>query len=477
MSSDRTEPECDRLRAGRWRALAGVLLLMASQVPAAEAPAMAAIPAEGRELTLTVYRGDVVLVQDRRTIDLPAGRGEARWAGVASGLHPGSVRLEGAAALLGFTLDHRPWSLTGLVEAHLGHEVQVVRGVGQQREVVRARVIATQPLLLENDDGVFAATPGQLVFPQGAPAGMGDAPSLVLALQNRGGVRGRHELAYLATGIGWSAEHVALLSADARRMDLVTRARLDNRSGMVIDRASVYLIAGQVNIPPARPAAPGMRQRGGVAAEAALASADVVPQVAGDQYRFRLPEPLDLADGASRTLRLRGHDSIAVTRSYAAVGRAQPREQRGESGWQPLPLETRLEWEQPEGPLPAGPVRVYAREDGVLRLVGGDQVRDRPQGARVRIVPGRPFDLTARRRQTDFRRIDGRRFESAQEIRLQNARAEPVEVVVEETLPGDWELLAASDEWQRAAAHLAVWRVEVPAGGERSITYRAKIQR
>lgn len=459
------------LRSG---AFATALLMAALQLPALAAAATT-IPADGRELTLTVYRGDVALVQDRRAAELPAGRSEARWAGVAQGLHPGSVRLEGAAALHGFSLEHRPWSLAGLVEAHVGHEVQLVRGVGQQREVIRARVLAAQPLLLENDDGVFSASPGQLLFPRGAPAGMGEAPALVLALQRRRGGRGPFELTYLASGIGWSAEHVALLSADARRMDLVTRARLDNRSGMAIEDAAVDLIAGQVNIPRRRAQAPVARQS--MVAEEAPAGADVVPQAAGDQYRFRLPDPLDLADGASRTLRLRGHDGVAVARSYAAVDRVQPREQRGESGWQPLPLETRLEWEQPDAPLPAGPVRVYAREDGALRLVGGDHVRDRPQGAPVRIVPGRPFDLTARRRQTDFRRIDSRRFESAREIRLHNARDRATTVVVEETIPGDWELLAASDDWERAAAHLAVWRVEVPAGGEYSITYRVKVDR
>lgn len=449
-------------------------LVLAALLPLT-ASAQGEIPAAGRDVTLTFYRGDVALVQDRRDAASSAGRAEIRWRGVAPGLHPGSVRLEGADGTLlrGFALEHEPWSLAGLVEDHVGRQVRVVRGSGAEREEIRARVIAADPLLLESVNGVFSARPDQLVYPGGVPADMGAEPVLVLELDREEDERSALTLYYLAEGFAWSAEHVAVLSPEGSRMDLVTRARIRNDSGMAVRKARVHLIAGEVNIPRdgERPVERLQMMRADTAAE----SSEVVPEAAGEQYRFRLPQPLALADGDSRSVRLGGHDSIAVERIHAVTAAVRPHARTGAGGWQTVPVETRLEWEQPGGPLPAGPIRVYEREADGLRLVGGDRVPDRPEGARVRIVPGRPFDLTAERRQTEFRRIDSRRYEVAHEIRLSNATGTAAEILVEETIPGDWEMLQASDDWERAAANLAVWWVEVPAGEERLITYHVRI--
>lgn len=477
MSTKRTavtNPVPNTCRKATGRGIPAAALALAVLLPLA-APAESEVPAAGRELTLTFYRGNVALIQDRRDAAPLSRRDRARWRDVAPGLHPGSVRLEGGGAVLrGFALEHEPWSLAGLVEAHVGRQVRVVRGAGADREEIRARVVAADPLLLESVNGVFSARPDQLVYPGGVPAGMGAKPALVLELDRAEDDGSAPTLNYLADGFDWSAEHVAILSPQSARMDLVTRARIRNDSGMAVEDARVHLIAGEVNIPRdgERPVA---RQTMLYADMAESAPQQVVPEVAGEQYRFRLPQPLTLADGDSRSVRLRSHDGIAVERIHAVTAAVQLRGQSGAGGWQTVPVETRLEWEQPDGPLPAGPVRVYEREQDGLRLVGGDGVPDRPEGERVRIVPARPFDLTAERRQTEFRRIDSRRYEAAHEIRLSNATGEPAEIRVEEAIPGDWEMLRASDDWERAAANLAVWRVEVPAGGEQSITYHVRI--
>ena len=445
------------------------------QICAAVAMAATDVPVDDRELALTFYRGEVALVQDSRSVTLPREGATLRWAGVAPGIHAGSVHLDRAGLHVdGFTLAHRPWSLAGLVEAHVGHEVRVVRGVGQHREVLRARVIATDPLLLENDDGVFHANAQQLVFPRGAPGEMGVPPALMLKTSGNASGEAPVVLNYLADGFQWTAEHVAALSTDGSRLDLVTRAQLHNASGMAVADARVDLVAGEVNIPRGsqRPSTPGRVQ-----ALASRAAQEATVEPAGDQYRFRLPGRVSLDDGERQSITLVGDTDIPVERSYAVTASVSYRGGDAPSGWQPVPVETRLQWTQRDGPLPAGTVRVYAREGESLRLVGGDHVPDRAEGTQVRIVPGRPFDVTARRRQTDLRRIDPRSYETAHEIRVHNARDVPVEMSIEETIPGDWRMLEASDTWERAASDLVTWKVTVPPGEDRNITYRVNIER
>lgn len=473
-ASVKSVPTARHRRRERRRLRPALVLTALLPLLTPAAPAASEVPPDRRELALTLYRGGVALVRDRREADIPAGEREVRWYGVAPGLHAGSVYLDGVGVTLrGFRLEHEPWSLAGLVEAHVGREVRVVRGSGNEREEIRARVLSAEPLLLENVTGVFSARPEQLVYPGGPPPGMGEDPALLLETTRAAEGEAAFELHYLAEGFDWSAEHVAVLSPERSRMDLLTRARIHNGSGMAVSAARVDLIAGEVNIPRERerPAAQLRMMR----ADAAESAAEVVPESAGEQYRFRLPRQLTLADGDSRGVRLQSHDGIAVKRIHAVSAAARPHGRTGADGWQTVPVETRLEWEQPDGPLPAGPIRVYEREGDGLRLLGGDRVPDRPEGERVRIIPGRPFDLTARRRQTEFRRIDSGRYEMAHEIRLYNASEDTARILVEEAIPGEWQMLEASHEWERAASNLAVWRLEVPAGAELSLKYNAKI--
>ena len=47
-------------------------------------------------------------------------------------------------------------------------------------------------------------------------------------------------------------------------------------------------------------------------------------------------------------------------------------------------------------------------------------------------------------------------------------------VLVQEPIPGDWEILAESHKHTKRAANTAVWKIAVPAGGEVELTYRAR---
>ena len=57
-------------------------------------------------------------------------------------------------------------------------------------------------------------------------------------------------------------------------------------------------------------------------------------------------------------------------------------------------------------PLPAGIVRLYTRDDqGQLRLLGEDRIPHTAVGEKVNVSPGKAFDISVTRRQTDFRRL------------------------------------------------------------------------
>lgn len=133
-------------------------------------------------------------------------------------------------------------------------------------------------------------------------------------------------------------------------------------------------------------------------------------------------------------------------------------------------------------PMPKGVVRVYKKDsEGRAQFVGEDAIDHTPKHETVRLKLGDAFDLTARRKQTDFKKIGGTGkynyiYDVAFEVELKNAKNEAVTVSVLEPVPGDWELLEQSHTHTKEAAGTAKFRVPVPAEGATKLTYKARVK-
>jgi hypothetical protein len=133
-------------------------------------------------------------------------------------------------------------------------------------------------------------------------------------------------------------------------------------------------------------------------------------------------------------------------------------------------------------PLPKGTVRVYKQDSmGNVQFVGEDRIDHTPENEEVRLKLGDAFDLTADRKQTDFKKLAGFGrynyvFESAFLIELKNAKTEEVTVKVVEPMPGDWEILSENLLHEKTSSSTATWHVTVPAKGSAKLTYRVKVR-
>ncbi|MEK9672254.1 MAG: hypothetical protein VW268_07090 [Rhodospirillaceae bacterium] len=72
-------------------------------------------------------------------------------------------------------------------------------------------------------------------------------------------------------------------------------------------------------------------------------------------------------------------------------------------------------------------------------FAGEDRVGDTPDGEKAELTFGRAFDVTVRRMQMDFKRLNakGQNVKAAFEIELKNGRDRAAQVRVDENLPGD----------------------------------------
>lgn len=432
------------------------------------------VPTE-RELDLTVYRSGAALVRDRRMVDLEAGASRLVWPDVADTLQWDSVHLGGGAPeLRAYRRSGDDLTLQRLIEHHVGREVGFAAADGDAGG--SGEIVAADPLLVRTDAGIRALAPERLVFPDGLPDGLTRLPGLALDVVAERRRRQPLRLGYLAEGLAWSLDYVGTLSAGGSRLRLAARASIANETGMDVRDARVELIAGEPAIPGGDTAnrAELMQARG-------MSDGAAAPEAAGDYYRLALPRPLTLAAGERTTVAVFDRRSIPVERHYVLRSNTRiPGRSNAATGWRRVPLATMLGWEVGDRPQPAGTLRVYEPRpgDGDERLVGGARLGDRAAGEVVEVALGRPFDIFAERRRTAVERGPDERTQTiTREIRVRNAGEGSAPIRIEESIPGDWEMLEASDAWERAAANLAVWRFELDGGGERLLRYRVRIRR
>jgi hypothetical protein len=128
-------------------------------------------------------------------------------------------------------------------------------------------------------------------------------------------------------------------------------------------------------------------------------------------------------------------------------------------------------------PLPAGTVRLYKTDSrGISQFLGSDSIEHTPKNETVRLHVGDSFDVTARKKQTNFHIVTPVIFDSSYEIVLGNAKDKPVDVLVVEPIPGEWTVTSQNRPHTKSSSSTATWRVHVPAGGHVTLTYSVRVR-
>lgn len=474
------------MRAIRGISIRGALLSAAIALSAPVwAPAWAQVPERdvGKEarqaVTLTIYSGDLALVDEIRRVDLAAGRTRLALTGVGAAVRPDSVLLEAPdLRVLERSLAFDLLTPQRLLEASVGQKVRVVRTHPETGEetVLEAELLAIAGgPVLRIGERIETAPPGRIVFDT-LPPGLRERPTLLAEVETASAGPRDASLRYLTGGLSWQADYVAHLDESGTRLDLTGFVSLTNDSGTSFEDATLRLVAGVVNQAAPAPRGKGLRMAT-MEAMAVPAMDMAAPEAAGDRYLYRYDRPVNLAERESKQLTLFQAAEVTVARRYEFVELVNPFPGADEIG--PIQASILLELENAKGaglgrPLPAGTVRVYEAAAGGPLFSGEDRIAHTPEGESLELNLGRAFDVTGTARTTAFERLAKTSFEIAQEITLGNAKDEAVEVKVIGNLPRGWKMLSESLPHQAETAHRVAWSVTVPAKGEAKLTYRLR---
>ena len=475
--------------------------MLVSAAVAADGEASSTL-ADQQGVAVTIYNDNLALIKDQRKIQLGSGQGTLAFRDVSAQMRPETALLRslsspGKLSVVEQNFDFDLLTPQKMLDKYVGKTVTVIKtnsATGAESSE-QAQVLATNNgVVLKFDNRIETGVPGRIAYGD-VPANLRDRPTLVMQLNNAGATRQDVELSYLSGGLGWKADYVAELNATDDKLDLSGWVTLTNTSGASYRNARLQLVAGNVNqVTPVRSRM--------VMAEERMAPlpAPAPPRPMAEEslleyHLYTLDHPTTIAENQTKQVALLSATDVPVRKELLLSGAGYYYSSSyGELG-QKLKTSVFIEFDNKENanlgmPLPKGILRVYKKDSaGNAQFVGEDNIDHTPRNEKVRLKLGDSFDVTAAKKQTEFKKLPNPAqnstqnpvkgssiFESAYEIVLKNARKESVTVTVQEPIPGDWKMLESNHKHEKPTSNTAVWHIKVPAEGETKLTYRVQVR-
>ncbi|MDR0777409.1 MAG: DUF4139 domain-containing protein [Azonexus sp.] len=469
------------------------LLIVAAFAAPAHAEEIRSTLDDQQSVAVTIYNQDLALIKDQRKVTLGGGANALAFRDVSAKMRPETALLRslsqpGKLAVVEQNFDFDLLTPQKLLEKYVGKAVGIVKThptTGAETTEQAQVLAANNGVVLKIGDHIETGVPGRIVYSD-VPPNLRDRPTLAMLLNNSGANQQDVELSYLSGGLGWKADYVAELNAADDKLDLSGWVTLTNTSGATYRNAKLQLVAGDVNRVRDEIRFAAREMRAMVPAPAA-APAPMAEESLLEYHLYTLDRPTTIGENQTKQVALLSASQVPARKELLLQGRDYYyASSYGDLG-QKMKVAVYIEFDNKESarlgmPLPKGVIRVYKKDGaGNAQFVGEDRIDHTPKNEKIRLKLGESFDVTADKKQTDFKRLPNPAkgnalFESAYEIVLKNARKEAVTVTVQEPIPADWKMLNASHPHEKATSNTAVWKIAVPAEGKTTQTYRVQVK-
>jgi hypothetical protein len=507
-----------------WKPFFITLCTFASLAPAQQQPAA---PADASDFSLTVYstadpatfdpqelaRQQIMnpydrwqnrlpgygVVRELRKIDLQQGENTLRFTDVASGIDPTTVSFESKTApdTTAVLEQNYEYDLVNF-EALLGKFINKQITITRNNRTFKATLLSSDSssiIYREGDDPngpvqVMGRDPNAIQLPD--TRGLNTKPTLVWKVTAQRAGTHEAQVTYQTDGLTWRADYNVVVNQNDSAADIGAWVTLLNQSGASYPNAKLKLVAGDVQ---------RIKPQEQVYARAYKSLELSDSRTAGFQEKsffeyhlYTLGRPTTVAQNSTKQIELfPQRNDVPVTKTYVYYGLpeqfrlfvpSQPNPDRnlGLEMNKKVDIYLLMQNSEKNGmgiPLPAGRIRVYKQDDAdkSLEFVGEDVIQHTPKDEQVMIRLGSAFDVVGERKQTDFNvNVDEHWITESFEIKLRNHKKEPVKVIVKENLLRwtNWEITKSSDKYEKQDYRTIHIPVDVPADGEKTVTYSVK---
>ena len=436
-----------------------ILRLMAGTVALIMANTMA-VSAE-REIAINIYNDGFSQITEKRTVELDRGQEFIELSDIAEKIDPGSITVTSDDFEIKW-IDYKYdlVSTERLLHKFVGNEIQIQKDDS----------LVTGILVRYDDKYIFVASqgwPGPVSIYErddlknidlpALPEGLVSRPTISVGINSKGSGKKDLKLSYLTTGLGWQAEY-HLEYDGGKRGELSAWISLDNQCGLSFPRASLVLVAGQVERD--KPT-PGSADKFAEGRSEKTGKSSLEPLV--DYHRFRLPFEIAVGERESKQAALFLPMKIDVDHYYkyqwsetkSAVKSiiAFKNDKKSGLGF----------------PLPPGRIGIIDNKTGTF--LGSGKFEGTPAGEDAEVFIGTAFDIKVEKKRTDHRKLGRNRNADSFEIQIRNHKADNINLIIVEELYGYWEIVEKSDDYTKEDFQTIEFDVNVPAGGEKVITY------
>ena len=450
-----------------------------------------------QSVAVTIYNNNLALVKDQRSIKLNNGLQSLALRDVSAQIRPETVLLKslshpGSFSILEQNFDFDLLTPEKLLEKFVGKTVSFIKtnpATGEEKTEQATVMSVNNGVVLKIGNRIETGQffnndrTGRIVFDD-IPANLRDRPTLITQINNKVNTEQKVELSYLTGGLGWKADYVAELNPKEDSIDLSGWVTLNNTSGAAYHNAKLQLVAGDVNQVLERlPRNMNMRKD----VMMAEAAAPVAEEALFEYHLYTLDRPTTIADNQTKQVALLSATGIPARKELVLRGADYYYQGAYGDLGSKIKIGVFVEFDNKEAaklgmPLPKGIMRVYKKDaQGNAQFIGEDSIDHTPKNETVRLKLGDAFDVTADKKQTEFKVLPrpakgNSAFESAYELVIKNAKKEKVTVTVQEPINGDWTILSETHPHKKTDSRLATWKIDVPAEGSTILRYRTRVK-
>jgi len=438
-----------------------------------------------QDVAVTIYNSNIGLVKDTRLIDLKPGIHELKFMDVAGKIDPTTVHIKSlingsSLNVLEQNYEYDLLSPQKLLEKYVGQKVQLAtfNNETKKEEIIEATLLSTQGgNIFQIGDKIHIGHYGRILLSK-IPENLISQPTLVWMLESRLSRPQKVEASYLTSGINWKADYVTVLNKSDTMTDMTGWVTIDNRSGATYQNALLKLVAGDIH-----------RVQGEMRMDYArpMAAAKEVSQQFKEEsffeyHLYTLDRRTTIKDNQTKQMSLLDANQVPVKKLFVFSGHPQYYYSRYDQRTNKQKVGVFLELENTKKnnlgmPLPKGTIRVYKEDkDGSLQFVGEDRIDHTPKDEKFKIKIGEAFDVVAEKIQTEYKHLGYNLYEVAFEVSLRNHKKEDIKVLVEEPIPGDWEMLSNTHSYEKLQANLIRFNVPVAKDQEVKVKYRIRFK-
>ncbi|MFW6107540.1 MAG: DUF4139 domain-containing protein, partial [bacterium] len=450
------------------------------------------------------------VVRECRTLALPQGRSEHRFADVAALIDPTTVHFVDQTDPDGTRVVEQNFFYdlaTGqtLLQRFLGRPIEFIDPGGESH---RGTLLAAgPPLVLRLPGGSiemiayygglgredFFGEPYEPRWPMGTHAfRFPELPDDLVTRPTLGWTvhaakAGEHDVvvSYQTGGMTWRSDYAALLSEDESRIDLSGWVTIANLCGTRFADARLKLFAGEVRRARRRQA-DSLGEDFFGDDEGYDAEPPFEQKPFFEYHLYTLRGRTTLENKQTKQIEFVNVRGVPVKKVYTydglkdhwLFGDFQRDETYGTQCRKTVRVNLEVENREAAGlgiPLPAGVVRVFKTDeaDGRREFVGEDRIGHTPRDETVRLYIGDAFDLVGERVRTDYRQPEFHQARESFAIELRNHKDAPVTIYVLEHLYRgiNWKVEASSLPFEKLDAQSIQFQPTVPAHGRATVTY------